>query len=166
MKRIVSLLIVMVLLLGCVGLIACGTKNSGTTQNPTGGSKTSNLTSSTTAGKSISASGLNWSDVPIYSGAGKIDTYQWAGSIPGAQGDFSKFEYRYYETSDSLDKVGAFYKSQMPANGWTETGWMDTSQLKYGMYTKNSENDEAFVELMSDTSNKGKTIMILWRGTK
>ena len=166
MKIIVSLLIVMVLLLGCVGLVACGTKNGGTTQNPTGQNTTSNLTSSTTTTKTSSASGLNWNDMPIYTGAGQIETYNWSMSVPTGEGDYSKYEWRYYETNDSLDKVSTFYRSQMPNKGWTETGWMETPQMKYGMFTKNSENDEAMVEIMSDASDTGKTVIILWRATK
>ena len=99
--------------------------------------------------------------MPIYPGVGQIQKGSW--SIPPAEGDYSKFEWRYYETNDSLAKVAAFYRSQMPAKGWEEKGWMDVQQMNWGMYDKNNEKDAAMVWV---NSQEGKTVIALWRATK
>jgi hypothetical protein len=99
--------------------------------------------------------------MPIYSGVGQIQKGSW--SIPPAEGDYSKFEWRYYETNDSLDKVATFYRSQMPAKGWEEKGWMEVQQMNWGMYNKNNEKDAAMVWV---NSQEGKTVIALWRATK
>jgi len=156
LRRIISLLLVMVVLVTCVGLVACGSKESEETQT-----STSNSTSSTTPTTTPSGSGLSWNDMPIYSGAGQVQKGTW--SIPPAEGDYSKFEWRYYETNDSLEKVAAFYRSQMPAKGWKEMGWMEVQGMSWGMYNKNNENDAAMIWV---SSQDNKTVIAMWRATK
>ena len=105
MKKGIPLLLVMILVLGSISFVACGGKENGTTQEPA-------QTPSPTQTIPSSAGGLTWNDMPIYSGASQIQKGSWA--IPPAEGDYSKFEWRYYETKDSFDDIAAFYKSQMP----------------------------------------------------
>jgi hypothetical protein len=160
MKRVISFILVMILLAGCVGLVACGTKKGGETETPTS-TPTPTPTTTPTSTTTPSGGGLTWNDMPIYSGAGQIQKGSW--SIPPAEGDYSKFEWRYYEVKDSLDKVAAFYKSQMPAKGWEEQAWMEVQEVNWGMYNKNDEKDAAMVWV---SSQEGKTVIALWRGTK
>ena len=75
---------------------------------------------------------------------------------------YAKAEVRVYETNDSLAKIVAFYKEQMPAKGWEETQWLDTPQFSNGAYSKNGENDLALVWVFSQ---EGKTEVMLMRGT-
>jgi hypothetical protein len=99
--------------------------------------------------------------MPVYAGAGQIQKGSW--SIPPAEGDYAKFEWRYYESSASLDQVSAFYKSEMPAKGWAEQGWMEVQEMHWGMYNKNNENDAAMVWV---TNQEGKTVIAMWRASK
>lgn len=161
MKKGISLLLVVVLVLGCVGLFACGDKESETTQEPSQTSSTPSTPSPTETTPSP-AGGLTWNDMPVYSGANQIQKGSWA--IPPAEGDYSKFEWRYYETKDNLDNVAAFYKGQMSVKGWGEEMWMEASQQMYwGMYTKNGEKDAAMVW---GSFQDGKTVIAMWRATK
>ena len=160
MKNTIYFLLTVVLLLGCIGLIACGEKDGGATQEPAQ-TPSSPSTSSPTQIAPSTIGGLTWNDMPIYSGASQIQKGSWA--IPPAEGDYSKFEWRYYEVKDSLDKIAAFYRSQMPNKGWEEKGWMEVQQMNWGMYTKNDEKDAAMVWINSE---EGKTVVALWRGTK
>jgi len=156
LKIAISFLLVMAVLLSCVGFVACGGEEGGTIQTPAPAS-----IPSTTPPTAVSGGGLTWNGMPIYSGAGQVQKGSW--SIPPAEGDYSKFEWRYYDTNDSLEKVAAFYKSQMPAKGWEERGWMEVPQMNWGMFEKNSENDAAMVWI---NSQEGKTVIAMWRATK
>ncbi len=160
MKKGISLLLVVIMLIGGVSLIACGEKESGTTQEPTQTPSSPSVPSPTQTTPSP-VGGLTWNDMPIYSGAAQIQKGSWA--IPPAEGDYSRFEWRYYETNDSLDKVAAFYRSQMPAKGWKEMGWMEVPEMNWGMYNKNDEKDAAMIWV---NFQDGKTVVALWRATK
>jgi hypothetical protein len=67
----------------------------------------------------------------------EIQKGTWA--VPPAEGDYTKFEWRYYESNDSLDKVSSFYKSEMPSKGWEETGWMEIQDMHWGMYNRTAK---------------------------
>jgi len=140
--------------LGCVGFVACGggedggtTPSNGETAPPSGG-------------------GLTWADMPVYPGANRIQEMTW--TIPSEEGEWTELEWRYYETSGSVSAVTTFYKSQMPAKGWQEQGWMDWSgmemeEMQWGYYTKNNEQDVAWVWIGSE---EGKTVISLMRATE
>jgi len=167
LKKIL-LVLVIVLLLGCLGVSACSAQEETTNQGPTTTSTSSTTTASvttpalvTTTAPAAAAGGLTWNDMPVYSGAGQIQKGSW--SIPPAEGDYSKMEWRYYETNDSLDKVASFYKSQMPDKGWEEQGWVEVQEMNWSMYVKNNENDAAMIWV---SSQDGKTVIALWRATK
>ena len=105
--------------------------------------------------------GLTWSDIPIYSGAKQVQKGTWA--IPAEQGEWSKVEWRYYESDDSADDVASFYKSQMPSEGWHETMWMEAEGVAWAYYSKNGEEDGAMFWVASD---EGETFFALMRSTK
>jgi hypothetical protein len=161
MKKVISLVLVLVIMLGCVGLTACGGEKGegvGTTP-PTNGEPTAPAEKETPS----SGGGLTWNDMPVYPGANQITKGTW--TIPPAEeGDYSKVEWRYYETGDSASDVAAFYKSQMPSKGWEEIGWMEMQDMSWGIYNKNNEEDAAMV--WTGSGEEGKTVIALMRATK
>jgi hypothetical protein len=160
MKRVLSLVLVTVMLLGCIGLVACGGNDNDGTESTTqpASSKTTAAASKTTVS---SSGGLTWNDMPVYSGAKQVQKGSWA--IPSNDGDYSKVEWRYYEVGKSAADVISYYKSKMPDNGWTQTAWMEMGTMSYGMYTKNSEKDAAMIWVMEQD---GKTILSMMRAAK
>ena len=160
------LLLVMVALLVIAGLAGCGSKKGGETQTPPStSSPTGTVTPSGTATPSgtttPSAGGSAWPDIPLYPGLRQVQRV--SQSLPQTQG-YVKAEFRVYETNDSLEKVVAFYKSQMPAKGWEEIlGTATNPQFSMGGYTKNNETDIAWVWVFSV---EGKTEVMLGRATK
>jgi hypothetical protein len=165
MKKITLITIVLALILGCIGLAACGGDNDkGTTSTPSSTPASSPAQTSKTVSTSAASSGGNlWGDMPVYSGASQIQKGNWA--IPADEGEFSKVEWRYYETKDKADDVAAFFKSKMPGNGWTEAMWMDAGGISYGYFNKNDEKDGAMFWCSYD-QEKNKTIFAVMRGTK
>jgi len=159
MRKAISLILVIILILGCIGFIACGNGGEEGTTPPPSGQKNGQTPEQTTP--STSSSGLSWSDVPIYSGADQVQKGSW--SIPPAEGDYSKVEWRYYETGDDISDVAGFYRGNMPGKGWEEMGWVETPEMNWGMYSKNNEQDAAMVWIGSDD---GKTFLALMRASK
>jgi len=156
LKKVISLALVLVLLLGCIGLAACGGGEEGTP--PPNGEATP---PSNGGAAPPSGGGLTWNDMPVYSGAKQVQKGSW--SIPPEQGEWSKMEWRYYETGDSSSKAASFYKSQMPGEGWQEMAWMEVEEVSWGYYSKNDEQDGAMVWVGSD---EGKTSIALMRATQ
>ena len=104
---------------------------------------------------------MTWNDIPLYSGAEQVQKGSWA--IPPEQGEWAKVEWRYYETGDSVDDVAAFYKSQMPGQGWQEVVWMEAEGVVWGYYSKNDEADGAMFWCGSE---EGETFFALMRATQ
>ena len=142
-------------MLGCIGLVACGGGESGTTPPPSNGEATPPSNGGTIP---PSGGGLTWNDMPVYSGANQVQKGSW--SIPPEEGEWSKVEWHYYETGDSVSAVASFYKSQMPTKGWQETMWMEMEEMSWGYYSKNNEQDGAMVWVGSD---EGGTFLALMR---
>lgn len=169
-KLIISVILVMAVLI-CAGLVGCGdkTETTGTTQatqtTQTSQSQTIPATTSTSAATqtTTTASGSDfWADMPVYPGASQIQKGNW--SIPPADdSEYSKFEWRYYEVSASLEDISNFYNTEMKKKGWEIVAWMDMGQMSYGMFNKNNENDAAMVWINSEES---KTVIATWRATK
>ena len=153
-------IILIVLAIGCVGLVACGEKEGDTTQEPTQNTASSTIPSTTQTTLSQEGS-LTWSDMPIYSGAKQVQKGSW--SIPPAQGDYSKVEWRYYEVEDDMGNVVSFYKDNMSSEGWEQMGWMETPEMNWGMYSKNNEQDAAIVYIGLED---GKAFVALMRASK
>jgi hypothetical protein len=149
LKKAVVLTLALVLVLGSVGLVGCGGGGGGSEGGDGGAS-----------------GGLSWSDMPVYSGANQVAKGSW--SLPASEGDWATAEWRYYETTDSVEGVVAYYKSQMTGNGWQGQSWMDIEmpqKMSWGFYTKNSEQDGAMVWVYRD-NEEGKTVIALMRSVK
>ncbi len=84
-------------------------------------------------------------------------------SIPPAEGEWAKMEWRYYETSGSVSAVADFYRAQLPAKGWEEKAWMEAGQVQWGYFEKNNEKDGAMVWI---STQEGKTALAVMRATK
>lgn len=159
MKKYILAVITGVLLLCSLCLGACGDNDTATTQDSSDSSQTSATT--TTTSETSSSGSLTWNDMPVYSGADQVQKGSW--TIPPAEGDYSRMEWRYYETGDSLEKVSAYYKAQMPKQGWQEMGWMEVQNMNWGMYNKNDENDAAMIWMSSEDN---QTIIAMWRASR
>ena len=163
MKTVILVLVAVILLLAGVGIITRFSRVDIVTQYvPTTSSPTATL-GKTTISIQRSAflpktDAMNWDDVPILIGAVKIQQGTQSMSIPSTAGNYSKTEWRYYSTDDNIDKVVAFYKSQLQSKGWTEEGWTEMINqpqamtgsygYSYGYYSKN-ENDVLMVYVQS-----------------
>jgi hypothetical protein len=90
--------------------------------------------------------------MPIYPGAAQIQQATW--TVPPQQEEWSTWEWRYYETGDSVEAVTNFYKSQMPGKGWENESWMTMKDFALAYYTKNNERDGAMVWIGSDEGRK------------
>jgi hypothetical protein len=99
--------------------------------------------------------------MPVYAGAKQVQKGAWA--IPPTEGDYSEFEWRYYEVGDDVSTVANYYRSQMPGKGWTEMASMEVPDMLWSMYSKNNEQDVAAVWVSSD---EGKNFLALWRAKK
>lgn len=163
-KLIISVILIMAVLV-CAGLAGCGnkTETTGTTQTTqTTQSQTTTTTTKTTQATTTSDSASFWADMPVYPGASQIQKGNW--SIPPADdSEYSKFEWRYYEVSASLENISDFYNTEMKKKGWEIVAWMDMGQMSYGMFNKNNENDAAMVWINSEES---QTVIATWRATK
>jgi hypothetical protein len=166
MKKI-SLIFLALAIVAMVAVGACGGNGDSeeTTTTTTQSTQTSTETTSqeptTTQSSGNGGGGFTWNDVPVYGGADQIQEFNM--SFSPDEGEYSKFEWRYYEVNDSVDDIVDFYKDKMPDNGWDETMWMDMMEIAYGMYMKNNENDAAMVWIASE---EGKTLLGLWRAAK
>lgn len=164
MKKIISLVLVVVMMLGCVGFIACGGGETETAP-PT---EEEDVTLPTEEGEPtelLPSGAVTWNDMPVYTGANRIQEMTW--TIPPAEGEWVKLEWRYYETRDSVSEVAAFYKSQMPAYGWGEQFWyvmeVEMEEMQWGWYTKNNEQDVAMIWIGFE---EGETGFALMRGSE
>jgi len=159
LKKAISLVLVLVVVLSCVGLVACAGRGESETPSSNGG------TTSTSGGEAPppSVGGLTWDDMPVYAGAEQIQKASWA--IPATEGDWSKVEWRYYRMEDALNDVGMvamFYRMEMPKNGWQEMRQMEKQDMSWSYYSKNDEKDGAAVWISYD---EGKTVFALMRAT-
>ena len=158
MKKAISLVLLIVMVLSCVGFAACVgggviPPGGGTTPPPSDGGTTPTPTPTPTGG------GFTRNDMPVYPGCGQAGKMAWA--IPPEEGEWQRVEWRWYETGDSQSKVVAFYQSEMPKNGWQQTMTMEMGELSWFMYTKNNEQDGAMVWIGAED---GKTTIGLMRG--
>ena len=140
-------------------LAGCGSGGTATTTTATT-SPTGSITSTTTTSTS-SGGDVSWDDVPVYSNASAVQKGSWA--IPPAEGTWGTVAWKYYETGDSLDAVTSFYDDQMPGNGWSEQGNLNTAVFNWRFYTKNGENDAAMIWVGSQNN---QTVFALMRASK
>ena len=158
MKKLVSLALVLVLAIGCVSLVAC---NGGEEEEPAPSAEATATPKPEAAAPSEeeeaaapeeeSVSGdFTWDDMPIYPDAEEDED---ALSIEGASEEGVRMEWRHYKTTDSFDKVVAFYKSGMSEYDWERVRWADMEpttagwSMEGGIYAKNDHHDQASVEI-------------------
>ena len=106
-------------------------------------------------GEISSGEGFTFDDMPIYPGS-DTDERTW---ITISKDDF-KSEKRTYETSDSLDQVAEFYKSEMLKNGWDQVMWSQTGEMVNGLFGKG--NDEHIGQVVA-VKEGDKVIIALQR---
>lgn len=165
MKKVVSVVLLVVMVLACVSVAACrpvvvvqppaeepapATPEPSPSQPSNGG-----VTPPSSSG------GFTWNDVPAYPGAAQVAKGSW--TEPPEEGEMSKVEWRHYQTGDGQDNVVSFYKSAMPGKGWQEMASMEMGELSWLMYTKNNEADLAWVYV---GEGDGGTLIHLMRGSE
>jgi len=165
LKRVLSLILVMVLALGCIGFVACGSAEDKEEEETAAEAEEEEAVAEEEEEEESSAvsngDGISWNDMPIYSGAKQIVKGAWM--IPPAEGDWSKVEWRYYESGDTADDITDFYRSKMPDIGWQETMWMDAGEMSWAFYQKNDEQDGAMIWI---TADNGDSVIALMRATQ
>ena len=115
--------------------------------------------------------GASLGDIPVYPGAEKTGDYSGDYSLPllGEDldvEDYGNTQWAVYETGDSVDDVGSFYREKMPDNGWNEEGWFDISfgeGAAWGSYTKNDGDDAAWVVI---SGTEDQTEIVIGTGSK
>ncbi len=154
MKKIVILMAVLLAI--AVIITACGGGNNAGAVGAAPGT--------TSAGngptQQPASGGGSWAGIPTYPGATLTESGQ-VTPVPGS--GLSKIEARYYETSDTPEKVENFYKAQMPADGWQSQGWIETGMIG-GVYTR--DDTETVQISILPTGPNGKTMITLTWGTK
>ena len=174
MKKI-SLIFIGISILALVLVGACGGDN-GEEETTTAAATTTTSAAATTTGAAATTTppqttqpsnggggggDLTWDDMPIYPGADQIQEFSI--SMPMEDEEYSEVEWRYYECDASVEDVVDFYKDEMPDYGWEEMMWMDMSEIAYGMYMKNNEEDAAMVWIAAEG---GDTLVGLWRASE
>ena len=162
MKKLISLILMLVLMASCVTMVACGggDDNGDLPGFPTGESSPDTHPSpADTAGTS---GGFTWDDVPVYPGADREEEFSMSMGGGGEYGDFERIEWRYYSTGDGIDEVSDFYQDKMPGKGWTEVMAMDMGEMWMGYWEKDNGNTGAYVGV---TEDDGDTMFWMWRGT-
>jgi len=162
LKKLLSLVLVIALVFGCNGLIACGSDEKEVAESQESEEETKETEEEKEASTVSSGDGITWKDMPIYSGAKEIAKGAWA-IPPAEEEDWSEVEWRYYESKDSSSDVTKFYKSEMPDNGWQEIMWMDAGEMSWAFYQKNDEQDGAMIWV---TADNGNAIIALMRATE
>ena len=115
--------------------------------------------------------GASVSDLPVYPGAEKTGDYSGDYSLPllGENLDVEDYQntgWAVYETGDSVEDVGNFYRDKMTASGWTEEGWFDITLgegAAWGSYTKNDGDSAAWVVI---SGTEDKTEIVIGAGSK
>jgi len=153
MKKILLIILSLVLVLLGTSLTACG---------KTGINNTIHIPDSE-GGGDIEITGLaggdktpeDFGDIPIYPGCvqlAKVTAEEEMNGQPGI------FDHRIYSTSDSVEKVVAFYKDKMPANGWTEDSWYEGT-ANMGSYSK-GESSVAVISVVAADTEGGAMLTI------
>ncbi len=141
MKKVITLVLVLSIILSGTGLTACA-----------GGE-----------------GGITWKDIPVYPEAELVVTRNW--SVLPEWEPWSEVEWRYYLAADkySRSEVASFYESEMPAKGWQEISELEWAGIEeilwsyqekinlyippdivgrlgdWGYYSKNNEQDWAAI---------------------
>ena len=175
MKYVVRWLVVGFVLLSLVGGLACsgdGRRGGNDASSPSGDTDENGAPSSDSSSDSADqdSSGVTgtgggfWSDMPVYAASTQIEKGTW--SIPPQEDSkYFQVEWRYYELPDGStpDMVARFYQMEMPKHGWQEMMNQEVQGTTMTFFTKNGENDAAYVWA---TIDNGKLVYALMRATK
>ena len=164
MKKTALFFLMLVLVFGCAGMTGCGSGTEGNAQPTPDTVQEEEQESSDTQQTSQSAGGAMWDDMPVYATAMQLQEASWS-ILPQDDADYEKAEWRYYElpSAHSVEMVAMFYKMEMPKNGWQQMMEMEVQDVSMFFYTKNDENDAAYVWVASED---GKTVFALMRASK
>ncbi len=150
MKRLISLTLVLILALGCLGLVACGGGQKEEADTTTEAMSTPEQEGKAAPPEQKTGSGgCTWADMPMYPGAEKADQY--FNGVTTTPEEYT--ESHTYTTGDALGKVAAFYQAQMPKKGWYQDKWMDVEMTKAewtcqrGVYSMRDGQDAAIVKV-------------------
>jgi hypothetical protein len=175
MKKLLSLVLVLVMVFGCVGLVACGCEEEEETPAATDGGASTKSDGGAPAPSdeeeeeeeeepASSGGKLTWKDMPVYHGADQI--HELSMTIPVTEDEeYSEVEQHYYTTDDDTEDVVDFYKDEMPDNGWGEGQWVESTVMNWGFYTKNNEEDMAAV-IIASGEDEDETVIVLMRAAK
>jgi len=161
LKKALSLVLVLLVVLGSTGLIACGGEEKKVADSQDTEETAQESEPEQETGTPSSGDGVTWKDMPVYSGADQTAKGAWA--VPPAEGDWSEVEWRYYKAKAAVSDVTRFYRSKMPENGWEEMMWMEAGEAGWAFYQKNDEQDGAMVWVAADNGN---CIIALMRATE
>jgi hypothetical protein len=98
----------------------------------------------------------NFGDIPIYPGCTQLMKITGDEDNDGQPGIL---DHRIYITSDSVEKVVNFYKTQMPLNGWNEDMWAE-STITIGSYSKSEKNSAAVIGIAPADAKGGTNITV------
>jgi hypothetical protein len=157
MKKVLLVALALVLVLLCVSFTACGKKGINI-EGPGGEIHISQPSGS--AAITLQPGGKtpeSFGDIPIYPKSTQLYKITGEEEIDGQPGIL---DHRMYSTSDSVEKVVSFYKTQMPLNGWTEETWAEGTTLNMGVYNKTEKQSAAVVAVVPGDANGTNTITI------
>ena len=164
MNRTTVIRLALVIALGGIVLSGCGGSQEGNTDAPAVVPEEEVSGVDEAAATATPSDGSFWGDVPVYATAAQLQQAAW--SIPPQDDEeYEKVEWRYYElpAAHSVQMVSSFYKMEMPKNGWQQMMEMEEEDVAVLFYTKNNEDDAAYVWAASED---GKTVFALMRATK
>ena len=169
MKDVVWWLVVCIVLLGLFGVAGCGEDRAQGGETSSSPSENSGQSSSPASESSADSAGEGigtgfWSDMPVYVASTQVQKGTW--SIPPQDdSEYTKVEWRYYELpgGNAPDMVARFYQMEMPKHGWQEMMNLDAQGTTMTFFTKNSENDAAYVWATEDS---GKVVYALMRAKR
>ncbi|MBN1856480.1 MAG: hypothetical protein JW846_05935 [Dehalococcoidia bacterium] len=164
MKRTTVIRLALVSTLGCIVLSGCAGGSVRDMGTPAAAPEDEEVVAEEETTAAATSSGSFWGDVPVYATAMQLQKTSW--SIPPQDDShYTQAEWHYYElpAAHSVQMVCAFYKMEMPKNGWQQMMEMDVEGVSMRFYTKNNENDVAYVWVASED---GKTVFALMRATK
>jgi hypothetical protein len=157
MKKVLLVTLALVLVLICIGATACGKKGI----DLGGGPGTIHIPDSEGGGDITLQGGgktpENFGDIPLYPGS--VQLLKLTGDEDN-NGQPGILDHRMYSTSDSVEKVIAFYKAQMPANGWTEESWAEASVINMGTYNKAEKQSVAVIGVVPADAQGGTSITV------
>jgi hypothetical protein len=186
-KRILVFFLIVMALVASAAFVACGgggkkeDKSTPVAQETqagnetpaakatTSGNKTPAAKATTATGGTTGGSSDSLGDIPVYPGANKITSGEWAGAdapIPAIGGgenpsNFGTVKYGMYQTDDSPDTVFSWYKDKMSGwkEEWTFAGSGEGNAGGIGVWSKDDGKTAAWVVVGEQDNQTSLTIM-------